>query len=288
MASSEKIHLVTGKAATDHVSSSNAGNLNAGMIGSGSYALKVGDQLKASMATANSITVATGAVLHNGRYVEVEEPTTLTVESGTQGQKRNDLVVVRYTLNSDSTEDASLVVIKGTATTGTAADPSYNKGSILDGASISDMPLYRIPLNGISVGTPVALFETLVPQNDAWDSVYPVGSIYMSTASTSPANLFGGTWVQIKDKFLLAAGSRYSAGATGGEATHTLTTSEIPSHSHGTINIAYGSNSGSYSGHSTYWGNNAHSYVGTNSTGGGAAHNNMPPYLAVYMWYRTA
>ena len=64
------------------------------------------------------------------------------------------------------------------------------------------------------------------------DKVYPVGAIYMSVNSTNPKALFGGTWVQIKDRFLLAAGTIYKAGATGGEATHTLTESEMPSHKH--------------------------------------------------------
>lgn len=61
---------------------------------------------------------------------------------------------------------------------------------------------------------------------------YPVGSIYMSVNSTSPASLFGGTWQQIKDRFLMCAGSTYKAGGTGGEASHTLTVKEMPSHSH--------------------------------------------------------
>lgn len=74
---------------------------------------------------------------------------------------------------------------------------------------------------------------------DIINIVYPVGSIYMSVNSTSPASLFGGTWERIKDRFLLASGDTYSAGSTGGEAQHTLT-------------------------------------------------NNMPPYLAVYVWKRVA
>lgn len=63
-------------------------------------------------------------------------------------------------------------------------------------------------------------------------TVYPVGSIYISVTDTSPASLFGGTWEQLKDRFLLAAGDSYAAGSTGGEATHTLTASEMPSHNH--------------------------------------------------------
>lgn len=126
------------------------------------------------------------------------------------------------------------------------------------------------------------------------EDVYPVGSIYMSVNSTSPATLFGfGTWEQLKDRFLLAAGDTYSAGSTGGEATHKLTTNEMPSHNHSTygnvpkINTDRGS---TVYGHSTsnenWWFSGVASSV--KNTGGGAAHNNMPPYLSVYMWKRTA
>ena len=68
--------------------------------------------------------------------------------------------------------------------------------------------------------------------NNLVDLVYPVGSIYMSVNNVSPAVFIGGTWVQIEDTFLLTAGSTYAAGSTGGEATHTLTEEEMPSHSH--------------------------------------------------------
>lgn len=65
------------------------------------------------------------------------------------------------------------------------------------------------------------------------DLMYPVGSIYLSVNSTNPSTLFGGSWEQIKDCFLLACGDTYSSNTTGGEATHTLTTNEIPKHTHG-------------------------------------------------------
>ena len=110
----------------------------------------------------------------------------------------------------------------------------------------------------------------------------------MSTVATNPRSLLGfGTWEQIKDRFLLAAGSTYKAGATGGEAKHKLTVSEIPSHTHSTP-IRYAANSGSTAGHGTAWTNLGGTYVGANAAGGGEAHNNMPPYLTVYVWKRTA
>lgn len=123
------------------------------------------------------------------------------------------------------------------------------------------------------------------------DKAYPVGSIYMSVNSTNPKTLFGGTWVQIKDRFLLAAGTTYKAGATGGEATHTLTTSEMPSHNHAVYYPNAGAADHSAPGNypdgpsdSTYYAVGSY----TSSAGGGGAHNNMPPYLSVYVWKRTA
>ena len=118
------------------------------------------------------------------------------------------------------------------------------------------------------------------------DIIYPVGSIYISVNSTNPSTYYGGTWVQIKDRFLLACGNTYSNGATGGEATHTLTIDEIPSHNH---TFKRGTDGSSYFGVTGKEPNSTPPYdVATTNTGGGKAHNNMPPYLAVYVWKRTA
>ena len=73
--------------------------------------------------------------------------------------------------------------------------------------------------------------------------VYPIGSIYQSTKSISPASIIGGAWKQITAKFLLGAGENYTCGQIGGEEEHTLTTDEIPSHNHD-INLYYHSNGG--------------------------------------------
>lgn len=124
------------------------------------------------------------------------------------------------------------------------------------------------------------------------DLIYPVGSIYMSVSNVSPQTFFGGTWERIQDRFLLAAGGTYAAGATGGSATHTLTTNEMPNHYH-ILKVATSTSTAS----DAAWrasGVKAYSSQVTDSpndnikdVGGNAAHNNMPPYLAVYMWKRT-
>lgn len=122
--------------------------------------------------------------------------------------------------------------------------------------------------------------------------IYPVGSIYLSVDSTSPESIFGGTWEPIPTgKMLLSAGDGYAVESTGGEAEHTLTVDELPSHSHDMI-IKNTNESGR-----TYEANNSGSGSSgfenfatwhTKTTGGGKAHNNLPPYLAVYMWKRIA
>ena len=118
--------------------------------------------------------------------------------------------------------------------------------------------------------------------------VYPVGSIYMSINNVSPATLFGGKWVQIKGRFLLGASDVYKANTTGGEATHALTTDEMPNHQH---SIWFPNSGGEQSAEIGYpeAGSSKTYYAEASKTagaGGGAAHNNMPPYLVVYMWRR--
>lgn len=118
--------------------------------------------------------------------------------------------------------------------------------------------------------------------------VFPVGYIYMSTSKTSPASLFGGTWVQLKDRFLLGAGDKYVAGSTGGEAEHTLIENELPSHSHDiNYNVVYRQTVTSGGGVRNLVASGTDS-THTDDSGGDKAHNNMPPYLTVYMWERTA
>ena len=128
--------------------------------------------------------------------------------------------------------------------------------------------------------------------------MYPVGSIYQTTSSTfNPQTAWGGTWERIKDRFLLAAGTAYAGGSTGGEATHKLTTQEMPSHTH----TMYVNNDGSASSWSPTFGDylikpdgvttskkNYQAKLAQNGAGLDQAHNNMPPYIAVYVWKRTA
>lgn len=189
---------------------------------------------------------------------------------------------------------------------------------------------YQLDYTGAEVDEKLENCELIKPIETIFNLIYPVGSIYMSVNSTSPSSLFGGTWAQIQDTFLLAAGSTYAASSVGGEAEHKLTTEEMPEHTHerGTMDITgylkcysqYNkgnddywvtgsggafykdpdnyvesastlnqSDSASYDSARTVSFKASRSWTGeTSSLGGSAAHNNMPPYLAVYMWKRIA
>ncbi|TCD83718.1 hypothetical protein MCC10008_1092 [Bifidobacterium longum subsp. longum] len=163
--------LVTGHANKAHATAEQAAGLNAGILGLDDYVLNVHDKLKITVVSANKVTIGTGELVMQGRHVSQGTPEDLIVTNGSQGQKRNDLIVCRYAKGSQNIESAKLVVVRGTPTTGTPTDPAVNTTSPLDGGTTYDMPLYRIPLDGITIGTPVALFNVLKPISDVGDSL---------------------------------------------------------------------------------------------------------------------
>ena len=170
--------------------------------------------------------------------------------------------------------------------------PTANS-STLGGVKLSDSTNSTSSTSGGVAATPAAVKEAIA---EAKLAAWPIGSIYMSVNSTNPANLFGGTWERISERFLIGASSSFPAGSTGGEIAHKLTQSELPDYS---LSVANGSNvirskTGSYADayvqtQSSGWGipNWESKTVTVASGGSGAAHNNMPPYLSVWIWKRT-
>ena len=125
---------------------------------------------------------------------------------------------------------------------------------------------------------------------------YPIGSIYSSTAATSPADLFGGTWERIKGAFIWGIEDGEQAGITGGEKTHTLTTNEMPSHVHAPNRwvqvMSPGGNIGTIGQEGTLTGSYgdfvSEQNYNSSAAGGDQPHNNMPPYYGAYVWRRMA
>ena len=156
--------IVDGMTGTKHISSDDLSALNIATVGKADCVLGYGDNFELTMQSANSATLGTGVGMVGGKRFWNQAATNLTVQSGTQGQKRNDLVVARYAKTSAGIESITPVVIKGTPSTGTAADPATTS---------NDLKLWRIPLDGISVGTPVRLFDPVASLATLGDSVSP-------------------------------------------------------------------------------------------------------------------
>ena len=154
--------IVDGMTGTKHISSDDLAALNTATVGKADCVLEYGNDFALTMASANSATLGTGVGMVGGKRFWNQAPTSLTIQSGTQGQKRNDLVVARYAKTSAGIESITPVVIKGTPTTGTPADPA---------TTANDLKLWRVPLNGITVGTPVKLFSPVTPLATLGDSV---------------------------------------------------------------------------------------------------------------------
>ena len=156
----------------DHITASQLGRIVEGVAGKGRYVLPTLNQMTAEMQTANKVRVGTGDLVMDGRVVTNETAVDLTVEIGTSGYKRNDLVVCRYTKNaSTGVENFAAEVVKGTPTTGTAADPEVTEGDISAGSASAVMPLWRIPLDGITPGAPVRIAPVASTLKTLGDSV---------------------------------------------------------------------------------------------------------------------
>ena len=155
------------------------------------------------------------------------------------------------------------------------------------------IPAFFIDTKKSSVGVNCLPSQSDVLQlgDSAWltaQGAYPVGAIYLSVIDANPAALFGGTWERIGGRFLLGADATYTAGSTGGEAEHTLTVGEMPKHNHDVDNLNASGNATPFM---TVQAQDKKGFGGNVKTmyaGGNQPHNNLPPYLAVYMWRRTA
>lgn len=162
------IELVDGRAGKPHINGDDLGDFKAGILGDEGYVFDRGNTLAATLNDANSVTIDTGSGIMpiSGRHFRVTSPENATITSGTQGQNRNDLIVLRPTTATDDTtvESVAVVVLRGIPTDGSAADPETED---------TDLVLYRIQLTGVSVADPIALFSVMVPYNKFRDSISP-------------------------------------------------------------------------------------------------------------------
>lgn len=163
------IELVDGKAGTAHISSEDKAIIHQAKFGAGDMVFEWGDAMSCTMQSVNKAVIGTGCASIQGLDWHITNPETVTIQSGSSGKNRNDIICAHYHREtSTGVEKVELVAFKGVPSNGAAVDPTIPSAKILNGAADAYMPLWRIPLTGITAGTPVRLFT---PRWALWDSV---------------------------------------------------------------------------------------------------------------------
>lgn len=169
------MEIVTGKAGVPHVSSADDGRRIAGEVGAGSYVLQTGGKLTPSLVDANTVRIATGDMIVQGRHIGVTAPEDVKVASGSQGKKRMDYICVHYTRDVSGSSPTLVETVEWKVLQGTpgssAAAPSVPKGSILDGDADVTVPVCSVTFDGLTTGQPKLLIPTLTPLATLGDSV---------------------------------------------------------------------------------------------------------------------
>lgn len=158
------VHLITGFKGEEHIQSADQGSFNASFFGDGEFVMEAGNQCEASILDNNTVRVLDGDILMQGRHIRIPSNTYIDVniKTGTAGVNRNDLIVMEYSKDANSgIETADLKVIQGVASEGTATDPSVATGDILGGATLNQMPLYRVKVEGVVLTAIESLFTTI-------------------------------------------------------------------------------------------------------------------------------
>ena len=204
------IELVDGKAGTAHISSEDKAIIHQAKFSKSDMVFDWGDVFKCSMSSSNRATVGTGCASIQGLDWHVTAAESVTISNGSQGMKRNDIICAHYNRNpKNGNELVELVVLKGSPNATAAADPTIPAGKILSGAVDAYMPLWRIPLDGITVGTPVRLFT---PRGALWDSVTLYNAKGFTVIRTGMMMLVkysgsfgGGSWDSVQCEYTLPA-----------------------------------------------------------------------------------
>jgi hypothetical protein len=212
------IELVDGKAGVAHISSEDKAIIHQAKFSKSDVVFDWGDAFKCSMSSPNRATIGTGCASIQGLDWHITAAESVTISNGSQGVKRNDIICAHYHRDSKTgNELVELTVLKGTPNATTAADPTIPSGKILSGAVDAYMPLWRIPLDGITVGTPVRLFT---PKGALWDSVTQTCQLqWQSTGSFVPAPYSASNTIKVRDGLIFVDLSSFRSAVNTGNFT---------------------------------------------------------------------
>lgn len=147
-----------------HVTEVQTGLANQGLYGPDDYVLEGGREAEAQILTNNSIRIFDAVYVLQGRrdVIAANDYTDVSIDNGAQGLNRNDIIVRRYTKDESSeVESTEYAVIKGTAVSGEANDPEVTEGDIRSGATLHEMKLYRVKIEGLNIVAVEPLFQVL-------------------------------------------------------------------------------------------------------------------------------
>lgn len=183
--------IITGKTGENHVTADDDRSLYAGIFGENSYVLNIGQKLASTIVSANTIRIGSGDLVHNGTHARIAygDYEDVSIDNGTTGYYRKDLIVARYT-KSAGIESMDLVVIKGTPSTTDPVAPEYYQNNILQGATISDMPLYAVTLNGVNLESVTSMFQVVTGMDDIYRVNDLVKNVNGTTIDNTPGNFF--------------------------------------------------------------------------------------------------
>ena len=212
------IELVDGKAGVAHISSEDKAIIHQAKFSKSDVVFDWGDAFKCSMSSPNRATIGTGCASIQGLDWHITAAESVTISNGSQGVKRNDIICAHYHRDSKTgNELVELTVLKGTPNATTAADPTIPSGKILSGAVDAYMPLWRIPLDGITVGTPVRMFT---PRGALWDSVTQLCQLqWQSTVSFVPAPYGASNTIKVRDGLIFVDLSSFRSSVNVGNFT---------------------------------------------------------------------
>ena len=196
------LHLITGYAGREHITSADQGSFNIAMMGNGQFVMDRGNKFSASIQTNNTIRLLDGDILMQGRHIRMKENTyeDIHFENGTQGMKRNDLIVARYVKDaSTGIETATFEVIKGRPHETNPVDPEFTVGDITEqsGDLVNEMPLYRISFEGLTIQSPVRLFEIVDNWKNLQDDTVEAITIKCDTLLTKMEDKMNQTLAQL-------------------------------------------------------------------------------------------
>ena len=302
------VHLVTGYAGQEHITSSDDGALNKAIFGAGQYVLGSGTRLAANVITNNQIRILDGDAMMQGRLFRIDPDAyvDLTIENGTAGMYRNDLIVARYTRNASSNiEDCNLVVIKGVSDNSKATDPAYTSVEDIDDTILqADMPLYRVPLDGLNVQDLVPLFTVvdstlhdLITKQEKTNSLNAETTLadgdyfpfYDTSAGAHKKTLWSNIIAKIRTALFGSITGILKADGSGNLSTSTVKSTEIADGAITTGKIADGAVSTTYTATvATGWSGSAAPYTKATTISGLLASDNPIIDLVPSSTYATA